>query len=93
MRSPRTIAVLLLLSGVLSCAPSTVLTPMPNDQIAVRYRVEQRDTQSGVWEPVREGKSFKKNQQIRFRFMSNVSAYMGPSRKRRNDDPSLIWPS
>lgn len=46
---------------------------MPGDQVALRYRVEQRDKDTGEWEPVKAGKSFKKNQQIRFRFMSNVS--------------------
>ena len=59
--------------GIVSCAPATILTPMPRDQVAVRYRVEQRDQNTGEWEPVKMDKSFKKNQQIRFRFMSNVA--------------------
>ena len=73
MKASKWIAALLALSVITSCAPATVLTPLPSDQVAVRYRVEQRDKDSGTWEPVKAGKSFKKNQQIRFRFMSNVA--------------------
>lgn len=76
MKVPEWMAAALALGMISSCAPSTVLTPLPNDQIAVRYRVEQRDSRSGEWEPVKAGKSFKKNQQIRFRFMSNAAGTM-----------------
>ena len=54
------------------CAPSIILTPLPEDKLAIRYRIEQRRG-NGEWKPVKAGKSFKRNDQIRLRFMSNVA--------------------
>ena len=44
---------------------------MPADKVALRYRIELMD--KGDWKPVKEGKKFKKNKTIRFRFMSNTA--------------------
>ena len=46
-------------------------TGMPEDKVALRYRIEFMD--KGEWKPVKENKKFKKNQTIRFRYMSNTA--------------------
>ena len=59
----------------MGCATSIILTPLPKDKVAIRYRIEQRSN-DGEWKPVRAGKSFKRNDQIRLRFMSNVAGQL-----------------
>jgi len=46
-------------------------TGMPQDKVALRYRIEYMD--KGDWKPVKDTKKFKKNQTIRFRFMGNTT--------------------
>lgn len=44
---------------------------MPEDKVALRYRIEYQDKDK--WKPVKDSKKFKKNHTIRFRFMSNTA--------------------
>ena len=44
---------------------------MPKDKLALRYRIEYLDKSD--WKPVKKNKKFKKNNTIRFRFMSNIT--------------------
>lgn len=48
------------------------LNDMPADKVALRYRIERMD-KKGKWKPIEAKKTFKRNQNIRFRFMSNES--------------------
>ena len=49
-------------------------TGLPKDKVALRYRIEVMDKDK--WKSIGENKSFKKQQTIRFRFMSNVSGIL-----------------
>jgi len=44
---------------------------IPADLMGLRFRVERLD--DGVWKPVDIGKTFKKDNTIRFRFMANTA--------------------
>ncbi len=46
-------------------------TGMPQDKVALRYRIERLDKDK--WKPIEEKKTFKRNQTVRFRFMGNIS--------------------
>jgi len=57
--------------ALLASATHSQDTGMPTDRVALRYRIEFMH--DGDWEPVKESKKFKRNQTIRFRFMSNTA--------------------
>ena len=44
---------------------------MPTDKVALRYRIERLD--KDTWKAEKAGRKFKKNETIRFRFMSNTA--------------------
>ena len=57
------------LALVLSGAVDGQNLGLPDDKVALRYRLEFMDKEN--WKPVKDNKKFKKNHTIRFRFMSN----------------------
>jgi hypothetical protein len=57
--------------GVMIQASLAQDTGLPQDKVALRYRIEYLDKDK--WKPVEDSKKFKKNNTIRFRFMSNVA--------------------
>ena len=57
------------LALVLSGAVDGQNLGLPDDKVALRYRIEFMDKEN--WKPVKDNKKFKKNHTIRFRFMSN----------------------
>jgi len=70
----RTVEVAVLALGLALLRISMVqaqTTGMPEDKIALRYRIEYLD--KNEWKPVKETKKFKKDHTVRFRFMSNTA--------------------
>ena len=49
-------------------------TGMPEDKVALRYRIEFMDKDN--WKPIKDTKKFKRNQTIRFRFMGNTAGIL-----------------
>ena len=47
-------------------------TGLPEDRLALRYRIEKMD-KKGRWKPEKATRTFKKKENVRFRFMANVS--------------------
>lgn len=60
------------IAWMMGCSAPAMLTPLPDDKVALRYRIEQR-TAEGEWVPVSAGKTFRRGEQVRFRFMSNTA--------------------